>query len=367
VLIAGGGTAGHLLPGLAVARELRRQGLAADAIHFAGSVNGPEADLVPDAGFDVTLLKGRGIQRRLTMANLKAIWGLLGSLGEAFRLVRRTKPSVVLVLGGFASAAVGVAAVVLRAPVVVADQNARAGAVNRLLGRFAKACAVPFSSTDLPNATVTGNPVREQVLEAGSNPQPLGSAEALGMPSDRLRLGVFTGSLGSKKVNLAVAEAVEGPWKARKDLAVHHVVGARDFDDPDIGFPPNSEGQDGVAYRVVRYEEHVETLLDAADLVVTRAGGTTVAELAVMGTPSVLVPLPIATRDHQSANAAELAGIGAAVVVPDADLDTNRLVKEVDALLGDESALAAMASAARLAARPDAAEAVVDLLARHAR
>ncbi len=367
VLIAGGGTAGHLLPGLAVARELRRNGLPEAAIHFAGSVNGPEARMVPEAGFDVTLLGGRGIQRRLTLENLRSIWGLISSLGKAFALVRSLRPSVVLVLGGFASAAVGLAAVVLRVPVVVADQNARAGAVNRLLGRFARACAVPFASTDLPRKSITGNPVRQQILDAAQERNPAASAAALGMTPDRSRLGVFTGSLGSRKVNEAVAEAVRGPWKDRGDLAIHHVVGARDFDDPEISFPPDTDGTDGIAYRVVRYEDHVETLLDAADLVVTRAGGTTVAELAIMGTPAILIPLPIATRDHQSANAGELADLGAAVVIPDADLDAAALVEAVDGLLGDPARLASMSAAARAAARPDAAAAVVELLVQHGR
>ncbi len=163
---------------------------------------------------------------------------------------------------------------------------------------------------------------------------------------------MFAGSLGARRINSAVRDALEGGWSDRSDLVIHHVLGARDWQlheagdgdgdgDPSTvgstnGPPPDPQGAGGSPgphYNPVRYEDHMELLLDGADLAVCRAGGTTVAELAVMGTPSVLIPLPIATRDHQSANAAELTGIGAAVVVEDAQFDESRLVGEVSRLL----------------------------------
>ncbi|MFM8861537.1 MAG: UDP-N-acetylglucosamine--N-acetylmuramyl-(pentapeptide) pyrophosphoryl-undecaprenol N-acetylglucosamine transferase, partial [Acidimicrobiia bacterium] len=164
VLLAGGGTAGHVLPGLAVAQALEARGHDPSSIRFVGSERGLERSLVPHAGFDVTLLPGRGIQRRLTLANVPAIWGLLQAIVMGIGLVRRLRPSVVVVLGGYASVACTVGAVLWRVPIVVLEQNARAGAANRLAGRFAKVCAVPFPETDLPNAVVTGNPVRPEVL-----------------------------------------------------------------------------------------------------------------------------------------------------------------------------------------------------------
>ena len=163
-IIAGGGTAGHVLPGLAVAGELVDRGHDASALHFVGAERGIESRLVPDAGFDITLLPGRGIERRLSVQNVAALFGLLVALWKAVVLVRRQRPAVVLALGGFASAACSLAAVLWRVPLVVADQNARAGAANRLVGRFAAACAVPFPETDLPDAVVTGNPVRPEIL-----------------------------------------------------------------------------------------------------------------------------------------------------------------------------------------------------------
>ncbi len=373
-VIAGGGTAGHVLPGLAVARALVERGHPASSIHFVGAERGIEATLVPGAGFDITLLPGRGIQRRLTWDNVAAVWGLIRATVLAVGLVRRTRPHVVLALGGFASAACALAAVLWRVPLVVADQNARAGAANRMVARFARACAVPFPETDLPRAEVTGNPVREEILAVGRDRDRAGARGVLGLPADADVVVVFAGSLGSRRLNQATYGAVERWASGRRPrpLALYHVVGARDWDDR----PPHARdglpAGSGVDYRAVRYEDRMDLVLAAADLAVCRAGGTTVAELAVIGVPSVLVPLPIATRDHQTANAGPLVRAGAAVLVPDDELDADRLAVEVERLLdgpsaGADATLDDMASAARSLGRPDAAAAVASLLERHAR
>ena len=363
-IIAGGGTAGHLLPGLSVARRLVDRGHLIDSIHFVGASRGLEAQLVPEAGFRITLLPGRGVQRRLTLENFAAIWGILRAVVHALVLVRRRRPAVVLALGGFASVACAVAAVLWRVPLIVADQNARAGAANRLVGRFAKACAVPFPETDLPHAIVTGNPVRDEILAVAQDRDRNAARVSLGLPLDRIVIVAFAGSLGSRRLNEAVYGAVE-QWGDRADLAIHHVIGARDWDTRPSLDPP------ALRYQVVRYEDRMPLVLAAADLAVCRSGGTTVAELAVVGVPSVLVPLPIATRDHQTANAAALVRVGGAVLVPDAEFDADRLVHEVSRLLGTTEGgsprLGLMADAARTLARADAADRVADLVEEHAR
>ena len=366
-VIAGGGTAGHVLPGLAVASELVGRSHPRESIHFVGARRGPEAELVPAAGFEVTLLPGRGIQRRLSLRNVAAVFGLLGALLRSFGLLVRSRPKVVLVLGGYAAAPCAIAAVLLRVPIVVADQNARAGAVNRLVGRFAAACAVPFAETDLPRAVVTGNPLRAEILERAAHRDPAGARAELRLPTDRRLLAVFAGSLGATRINSAVVEAVSDAWADRKDLAVHHVVGSRDWDAGTVAHPDTVGDADGIAYHPVRYEDRMDLVLDAADIVLCRSGGTTVAELAVMGTPAVLVPLPIATRDHQRANASELVRDGAAVLLDDSDVEAGRIVALVDGLLADPAQIEQMASAAARLGRPYAAAAVADLLERHAR
>ena len=359
-VIAGGGTAGHLMPGLAVARSLVERGHDPSSIHFVGASRGLEAELVPEAGFDITLLPGRGIQRRLTLDNVAAIAGLIRALFDSIRLVRRRRPAVVVALGGFASAACALAAVVWRVPLVLMEQNARAGASNRLVARFAKACAVPFPETDLPRTVVTGNPVRDEVLAVAADRDVAAARARLGVDPARTMIVVFAGSLGSRRINEATT-AVARALSNRDDLAIRHVIGARDWDDRE------QVVTDGLDYTQVRYEHDMATALAAADLAVCRAGGTTVAELAVIGVASILVPLPIATRDHQRANAQPLVRAGAAVLVPDDELDHERLLAELTAIVDAEPLdgiprAASMSAAARSLGHPDAASDVADLV-----
>lgn len=361
-LVAGGGTAGHLLPGLSVAGALVAAGHDPATIHFVGAERGPESTLVPEAGFTVDVLPGRGIQRRLVVANLGAVIDLVRALVRGVWLVRRHRPEVVVVLGGYASFACGVGAVLTRTPLVLLEQNKKAGAVNRALRRFARASAVSFDRTDLPRAIVTGNPLRPEIRAMAEHPDPAGARAALGLPPDRLVVAVFAGSLGSRRINDAV-RGLAVRWGDRSDLAIRHVTGKYGFSDDSVA-PALPEG--GLVYQVVPYEHRMHLLLDAADAAVTRAGGS-VFELMAAGLPAVLVPLPIAPRDHQMANAEAVAAAGGAVTIRDAELTTDRLEQALGALLADPGRLAAMAAAMRAAATIDAAERVASVVEAAAR
>ncbi len=369
-LIAGGGTAGHVSPGLAIARALVARGHDPAEIRWVGSARGLEARLVPDAGFHLDGLGGRGVQRSLApkavVANVAALVGLAGALLRAVGLVRRYRPAVVLVLGGYASAPCVAAAVLLRVPMVVTEQNARAGLANRIAARFARAAAVPFEGTDLPRAVVTGNPVRPEILAVDRASEHDDARAALGVPEDAVLVGVFSGSLGSQRINDAVFE-LHRRWRDRRDVAIRHVTGRRDF--PALAAAQAEEPAAGaeLRYDLVEYEERMDRLLAAADVVVSRAGGNAVSEIAQVGVGSILVPLPIATRDHQTANAEALVRAGAAIRIPDAELDADRLEAELAPLVADRARLTAMADAARTLARPDAADRVAGLLEEHAR
>ncbi|MGH9187461.1 MAG: undecaprenyldiphospho-muramoylpentapeptide beta-N-acetylglucosaminyltransferase [Acidimicrobiales bacterium] len=365
-VIAGGGTAGHVLPAVAIGRALVERGHPQSAIHFVGSSRGIEADLVPEAGFPLTLLPGRGIQRRLTLANIAAAWGLVRGLARSLVLVRRLRPRVLVAMGGYASVGCALAAAVWRVPIVVAEQNAVPGAANRLVARFARAAAVSFPGTPLPRAVVTGNPVRSEVLavaDAGDAARQ-DAQRAMGIEAGRSLLLVFGGSLGALRINRAVLAALEC-WRDCSELAVHHIVGARDWDTIRAESPELTGA--AVDYRAVRYEHDMPRALVAADLAVCRSGSSTCFELAAVGVPAVLVPSPHVTGDHQTANARQFADAGAAVLVPDVDLDGDRLATEVGGLLGDPTRLAALRAAARRLARPDAAEQVAGLVEEHAR
>ena len=249
--IAGGGTAGHVIPGLAIARALVRRDHPKSTIHYVGSTRGIERELVPDAGFPLVLLPGRGIQRRLTVQNVPAIVGLVRAAGRALALLARRRPKVVVALGGYASVPVAAAAAVWRVPVVVAEQNAVPGAANRFVARFAKAAAVSFPDTPLPRAVVTGNPIREEVLAVDRRRDRDEARAALELEPGRKVVLVFGGSLGALRINRATIDAVR-QWKDRTDLAVRHVVGDRDWAIVQAERPALDEG--GLQYQAVRYE-----------------------------------------------------------------------------------------------------------------
>jgi UDP-N-acetylglucosamine--N-acetylmuramyl-(pentapeptide) pyrophosphoryl-undecaprenol N-acetylglucosamine transferase len=364
-LVAGGGTAGHVMPALAVARALVERGRPPSAVHMVGSARGLEAKLVPASGFPATFLPGRGIERRISLQNVKAVFGLVRACLQAWRLMGRLKPRVVVSVGGYASVPCGLAAVVRRVPIVVAEQNAAPGAANRLVGRFAKACAVSFEGTPLPRAVVTGNPVRPEVAAIDRAHDAEAARHKLDVYQGRKMVLIFGGSLGALRINRAVLSAVQR-WASRTDLHVRHIVGRRDWEEIAAGGSPVPPGVP-LRYQAVEYDDDMPTSLAAADLVVCRAGSSTCFELLAAGLPSVLVPSPNVTADHQNANARHMVRVGAAAVVPDAELDGPRLVAEVDALLGDPARLGAMAVAARRAARPHAARDIAALAVECAR
>jgi UDP-N-acetylglucosamine--N-acetylmuramyl-(pentapeptide) pyrophosphoryl-undecaprenol N-acetylglucosamine transferase len=362
-VIAGGGTAGHVLPAIAIGQALVERGHPPATIHFVGSRRGIEGRLVPEAGFAVSLLPGRGVARRLTLDNVGAVAGLVAAIIRAIVLMARLRPSVVVSVGGYASVPCVVAAALLRVPLVVAEQNAVAGAANRLGARVARASAVSFEGTDLRRATVTGNPVRAEMLVVDRTESGRMAARAvLGLPAGAAVVAGYGGSLGARKINRTVL-ALARRWRSRTDVAIRHIVGVRDWDELQAAAPL----ADGLVYQQVRYEERMDLVFAAADIVVCRAGASTVAELAAVGLPAILVPLPGAPGDHQTANARALERIGAAVVVPDDALTVDRLASELDALLADRERLALMGHSARSVARPGAAAALAAMAEEHAR
>jgi UDP-N-acetylglucosamine:LPS N-acetylglucosamine transferase len=391
-VIAGGGTGGHVVPSLQIARALVALGHPAPSVELFGSRRGQEATMWPALEFPFTLLPGRGIRRSMRpgalWANAGAVLGLLGATASAVGSFVRRRPRAVVVVGGYASFPAGVAAVVTRVPLVLVNTDAVPGAVNALLGRFAAVNAVAFPGTDLPRAHVTGTPVRP---EFGSlDRSPTGQQEArttLGLPTGGQTLAAFGGSLGARRINTAVAD-LAGRWSDREGLALYHVAGRRDFEryatpEPDPGrtetdTTADADGEDGrpapepdtaagLRYLVVPFEERMPELYRAADLFVSRAGAMTVAELLVSGVPAILVPLPGAPRDHQTRNAEALVAAGAAILVPDDECSAERLEAELTALLADRDRLDAMGAAARELGHADAAARVAELVDAHAR
>jgi UDP-N-acetylglucosamine--N-acetylmuramyl-(pentapeptide) pyrophosphoryl-undecaprenol N-acetylglucosamine transferase len=349
-LITGGGTGGHVYPGLALAEALVARGHDRTSIHWVGSARGLEAGVVPGAGFSVDLLPGRGLQRRLTVENLGMAAGNAAALSRAVRLVRRLRPRVVVGVGGYASLPCLVAARLQGVPAVVHEQNAAPGLANRIATRLGALAAISLPGTPLPGAVLTGNPIRAAVAQVVRRPS-----------TERPLVVVFGGSLGARRLNQA-ALSLYDRWRSQLGIVVHHVTGPAGHEAAVEDLARLRRPGDALEYRMVRYESDMPALYAAAALVVCRAGATTVAELAAAGLPSVLVPLPGAPGDHQTRNAEALVEGAAAVLVPDAECDGARLDQEVSALLGDPERLEAMGQAARALARPDAADRLADLV-----
>ena len=334
------------MPALAVADALRSRG--AD-VEFIGGERA-EAELVPAAGYTLHTLRVAGIDRKNPARAARA--GLLAAraAGRARRLLREIGADAVLGGGGYVVGPVGLAARTLRLPLVLTEADSHLGASNRMLAPFAaRVClAFPIEGRTGGKWLVTGRPVPRGT---GSGDR-AAARERLGIPPEGPCLLVFGGSLGARRLNDAAIDA----FGAAAPCAVLHAAGRRDYDTllarlVSLGSPPH--------YRLFAYVEPFVDALAAADLAAARAGGS-VFELAAAGLPSVLVPYPHATGNHQDANARFMERAGAAVVIPDAELDGPRLAREVGGLLGAPQRMAAMANAAREVAKPDAAERVAD-------
>jgi undecaprenyldiphospho-muramoylpentapeptide beta-N-acetylglucosaminyltransferase len=373
-VIAGGGTAGHVFVALATARALAERGVERDDIELIGSARGQEAALAGGDGFGLTLLAGRGIVRRLRpgpqLTNLVSVGGLLWATLRALVILLRRRPRVVVSVGGYASVPAGIAAVLLRVPIVLVNVDARPGLAHRVLGRFAAASAVAFPGTHLRHPVLTGAPVRDDLVGVHRSLDRAATARiALGLPADRRTVAVFGGSLGARRLNDATL-ALARLYARRGGLTLYHVCGPRNFEEVEaarVELPAEGADGAGLCYRLVPFEEDMASLYGAADVVVCRAGALSVAELALVGMPAVLVPLPGAPGDHQSANAAALVDAGAAVMLKDEDCTGDRLAAVLNELLASPAHLAQMGEAAAALGRPDAADAVASLVQAHAR
>ncbi len=333
VVIAAGGTAGHVVPAIAVADALRAEG--AD-VRFAGGQRA-EAELVPAAGYPLDPLRVEGISRTNPLKAARAIAKAGAALSAARRIVRGA--DVVLGGGGYAAGPVGLAAVATRIPLVLTEADSHLGLTNRLLaGRARRVClAFPIPGRDGDRYLLTGRPVPPTITDRE------GARERFGIAPGEVAVLVFGGSLGARSINEAAVRAfADAPYR------VLHVAGRRDF--ATLTAP-------GPHYVLRDYVEPFGAALAASDLAVARAGGS-VFELAQYGLPAVLIPYPHASGNHQAANARWMEEAGAATVLPDAQLTPQRLRAEIDAIVADEPRWTAMAAASRRLARPDAARVI---------
>ncbi len=358
-VVTGGGTSGHVLPALAVADALVAAGHDPGDIHYVGTQRGIETRIVPPTGYPHTFLDVVGLQRSLSRRNLSVAPKLRRSTRAATDLLRRLQPKVVVNVGGYGSFPATWAARRLGIPYVVVSYDRRPGLVSKLLAPKATAVAVAFAGSTLPRAELVGAPVRQSMIGLDREADRASSRAALDLPVDRFVVAVMCGSQGAAAVNAVVTEALE-LLGDRRDLALYHVVGDRFVDQA----APARDGSQGILYRVIGYEDRMPQLYAAADLMVTRGGAGTIAELATVGAPAVIVPWPGAAENHQVDNARVLSDQGAAVLVEQSDLTPQRFAAEIDALALDRRRLAVIAHRAREAGAVHRSGALVGLVQR---
>jgi UDP-N-acetylglucosamine--N-acetylmuramyl-(pentapeptide) pyrophosphoryl-undecaprenol N-acetylglucosamine transferase len=355
LLVAAGGTGGHVYPALAVASSFLSLAKGAEVI-FVGTARGLESRLVPEAGFPLELVRARPLRGGSLARRLSGVAGLFAGLVDALRLTGRVKPDVVFGVGAYVSGAVMLTAALRRIPTLLLEPNAEPGLANRWLGPFVDEAACAWEETTRyfgKKAIVTGNPVRPEIAAV---------APLRAQTPDSLRILVFGGSQGSSVLNRALAESLPLLEVHREKLEITHQTGPKDLESVRLAYERHGLG----TASVVTYIDDMSAAYERADLVVSRAGATTCAELACSGRPSILVPLALA-GGHQERNAEMMAGAGAARVLRETTLDGAAIARELKDLLASPEERERMAARARALARPGAAEAVARRLVALAR
>jgi UDP-N-acetylglucosamine--N-acetylmuramyl-(pentapeptide) pyrophosphoryl-undecaprenol N-acetylglucosamine transferase len=349
-MIAGGGTGGHIYPGIAVAEELRRLDPKAKFL-FVGSDRGLEGKVVPAAGFDLATIPARGVVRTKWWRLPMAAWGNLIACFKALNLVRDFQPDVVLGTGGYVSMPVGLAAWLMHKPLILQEQNSVPGLANRVLSKFAEEVHLAFTEARRylwrrDRLKLTGNPVRRMILSGNRR-----SARArFGLDEKMLTVFIFGGSRGARRITEAALDAMR---RLKGSIEAQYILqtGKEDFSQA-------KQETDSIGVRAVVFPfvTEIHEAYAAADVVVSRAGAMTLAEIAASGVPAILVPFPHAAYDHQVKNAQSLTERGAATMILDQELSGERLAQELLALLRDRETLVRFSAHARTFARPDAAE-----------
>ena len=365
ILFAGGGTAGHVFPAVAVARAVTELDPSVEPV-FVGTADRLEDRLVPAAGFRIHHVAALPLPRRLSLGLLKVPGGLRAAVRRCDAILREEGAVAAATFGGYVSFPLSRAASRADLPLVIHEQNAVPGLANRFAGRWASRIAVTFPGSaerfaHPSKVVVTGNPVRDEMLALDVDAVRAEAREGFGLDPDTPTLLVFGGSQGARSLNRAIVRAHE-LWAEPGQLQVLHAAGASLYGEAAAAWEKARSGGAGPRVRCVDFIEDMGAAYAAADIVVCRAGATSIAELTALGRPSVLVPYPHATRDHQMHNARALAQVGGAQVIEDGELTGRRLVDAVEPWIADAGARQDAARAARVFGRRDAAVQVARLV-----
>ncbi len=349
IVIAGGGTGGHVIPALAIAQQLKKQ-LGAEVL-FIGTARGIETRLVPQAGFPLELIRVGALKNVSLMTRAKTLFGLPRAIAASSRMLSEFDPEVVIGVGGYASGPAMVAAIRRRLPTLAFEPNVVPGFANRMIARWVSAAAVHFEETCryFPHCRVTGVPVRAAFFSI--------AAKTDGPPT----LLVFGGSQGARAINQAMTtiESLAGLRAKIPGIHIIHQTGQRDYDQVLAAYQ-----RSGISGEVHKFIDDMPGTFRRADLLVCRSGASSVGEITAAGKPAIFVPFPAAADDHQNVNARALERVGAAVVVEESNLGAAYLVDTIAALIGDSGRLRSMSAAAKSLAHPKAVEEIAEMVAR---
>ena len=350
VLIAGGGTGGHLFPGIALAEEVVTRHHANDVL-FVGTARGLEARVVPKSGFKLELIETSGVKGRGLSGWISGLLKLPRAILQSMRILRSWSPDVVVGVGGYASFPVVFAAWLMNVPTAVQEQNALPGLTNRVLGKLVRAVFVSFDEAKafFPAAKTqnVGNPIRKALMENFLRPQ---------SRHDRFRLLIFGGSQGAHAINVAAVEAAKELGDMRERLEILHQTGKQDIEATRAGY-----AEAGLQAQVVEFIDDMSAAYASSDLVICRSGATTLAEITVCKKAAILVPFPFAADNHQEVNARSLVDKGAAVMIRQSELTGGRLAAEIRDLVEHPLRRERMERAAGLLGRPEAAKEIADV------
>ncbi|MBI4682461.1 MAG: undecaprenyldiphospho-muramoylpentapeptide beta-N-acetylglucosaminyltransferase [Nitrospirae bacterium] len=356
IIIAGGGTGGHIFPALAIAKELRNA-LADAVVTFVGTSRGMESRIIPKEGYDVRFIRSEGLVGKSIFKTIKSIFKIPASLKDSRDLLKEIKPDLVLGVGGYSSGPVVLSAKMMGIPTIIHEQNTLPGLANRILGRFVDTVAVTYHESikyfPRDKTYMTGNPIRAEILKGDRER----GCENFSLDRDRFTIFVFGGSLGASSINSAVGEALVYLEPLKNHIQFLHQTGEKDCDSmKEVYRSREFRGS------VIPFAYEMADAYAVADLIISRAGATTLAELTACGKAAILVPYPYAAANHQEINARKLWDIGAAQMLLERDLNGKTLSDLIKHLLEEPDAIGEMERISKSLGSSDAAGKVIELM-----
>jgi UDP-N-acetylglucosamine--N-acetylmuramyl-(pentapeptide) pyrophosphoryl-undecaprenol N-acetylglucosamine transferase len=356
VVIAGGGTGGHVFPAIAIAKELEKE-IAGVSITFVGTARGLEARVVPKAGYDIRFIRSEGLVGRNVFRTIKSLCRIPFSFKDSYEVLKDIEPDMVVGVGGYSSGPLVLCAKMMGIPTLIHEQNTLPGYANKVLGKYVDTVAVTYheSIKAFPSykTYLTGNPVRGEIIN-GSRER---GCENFHLGKDRFTIFVFGGSLGAHSINHAVSEALEHLESVKDRIQFLHQTGEQEYDSMKEVY--RSKGFSGT---VIPFAYEMADAYAAADLIISRAGATTLAELTACGKASILVPYPYAAGNHQEINARKLWDMGGAQMILDRDLDGKTLSDLIVHLMEEPDAIAEMERISKSMGSIEAARKIIDLI-----